>query len=1818
MPLFSKYYGLEAFILGDSYSSAADKRRMEIIDRLMKFFSDLFGDGVIDGFDLSYDGNEIEISEGLSLINCRVKNKISNFKKELNSDGIFYIFVQERKDEVGNKGGVSDYVYVEYNDSENLSVPTNVSLVSKSYNFVTISWDDVSLIDFDKYIIYRSTNNITYEKIGTSYEEEFTDTNVEQNTNYYYKVSSLDVNENESDKSSELNINTDLDLTVPLNTNFLNVFGENGYIFLNWDKVDNILEYIIEVYYNGNLLHTKNVSQDKESAYIDSLDDNKRYLVNFKTKTVNNVYSEVIEKEIYINRKTLNHGIKNIDFSYEENGNDFVTMEIQSELDPLDLITNIDYYKIKFYSKNKEYNFQSFKKLDGSKIKLLSYNEGSNNIYENIKANEKYILEISRVVGGKESSYFYKIIKTPYLGEVFPPSNLSFSLQDNAKIILDWSNPVYDFFDSINMKIEKNSIETFNSSIDKSNYFIIEDIEEDDSFDIEIRSKSIFGDYSDVVNLSFDIGDFSQYSKDIKFIENKSIASGDRFCHLTWNDNDLIKEYKIYRQEDSSNFSVDDFVLIGSTFGNFFYDYDVTNGVKYLYYISGVDYYNNEGLSPQNGSLSSVAYLKGNPNDGDFNKVENLSALKSGNDIILSWDLDISDNYDGFEILYSKDDSGNFIPVDYLSKEESSYTHENVLIKNGKYSYIVRKVLDEVDVVVSESSSSPMDSILIYQVEVSGGVVLDHEDERRDLKNARALIEEESDKRLLEHNHLINRIDLSDNIKILMKTDDGIRYYFDNEDIEGSFNIYIDGEVEESEIDNIIDLKILKNGFYPYSYSVDNNFIVFDKILYKNGEKSLYKTSPNVYIIFDNISEVKEHLKTDNVKEIFANQIKLGLYDEENYYHNGYEVKPSFISKDIFTNDNIFYEFPNKKNIDSIFYDVVKIDDDFYSASSNGVLKSSNGGIDWDIIFTYKKEIFKYIFYDNTNDVCYSISNSSVFISYDKIYWKKIDFNIEGVKIIRDYVLNNGDLSIATDVGLFLLKSEEVVSKNFVFQNVINDSFNSNFYSINMFDSKFYSSNENFIYTSNDGENWTQFQYQIDNIETVRFLESSNDHLYAVTKNEIFKTDSISEFEKIYTSDLTITNSFYKDKFIFIQKNIYNYIQNDKVFPKKLNKDITGLSIIEDKLYIFNETDIKYINGLNDFVEVRVNKDFIDVDLYLGDNRFDDVYYLNDYGFYLNDVNLGDIRYVDEFKVMKSGVNIANKIYNTNISVFDNDNMFVNYVKKDTLSTMDYLEYFSSFDVNLEESDVEVKVYGLINFDFSKNKDVIKYMKKNNSPYSYYLKDNKVIFDFPLFGDDDLVYPYVDKPKIVILLKDKKILFNKNEVINNFMVKTINEDNSFLEEAKRHREKAKEYLIKLNKSDKWEAKDVQELYDNFESYYARVSEDRREELLPEFNVSMYSNNDNSLVFDISNGVLKFDNSLNKYSLLNIVIEDFNINNIGDHKKVEDNIFYKNSGLSLNMSNVLNSNFLESNRFINKNIKDIELYNGNMIDINSELLDFKKSSFFYKDNSSFTGKNIFNKIDSMVLIEDYIYIKNDVGIFNINKDTYEESNIVDDEIVFLSEEGLFSDGKYIKDINGNSFDTYGISGKILSLNSLNNKIICVTSSGVFIYNEGWKKWTNILEKDFNKVYFSKYLEDTWISRIDDKIYLSINNLFIEEKDLYDDIYDVCYFRGKILFGTKEGLKTDNNSIYNDSYRLYNYNYNSSSFEESIFSLSSFGSKISFSSKNKIYTIDSSLEENTIDTDNVLKTVCGDKVWYTDGKTINCVGSNYSINSGGVVL
>nr|XP_047139016.1 uncharacterized protein LOC124814948 [Hydra vulgaris] len=168
---------------------------------------------------------------------------------------------------------------------------TNFHVVNTYLNIVELSWDSfinatlyqVSGYDLKTYTVVNSTTNATTVK------------NLKMNTDYYFKVNVLELNNLTINKimiSSRLILVNAKTNMFSDKINFTATNATYNSILLNWYPFKAVILYKVEYSINGSVNETQNVMTSNSSIELTNLISNKTYRMKLFVVAINGIISE--------------------------------------------------------------------------------------------------------------------------------------------------------------------------------------------------------------------------------------------------------------------------------------------------------------------------------------------------------------------------------------------------------------------------------------------------------------------------------------------------------------------------------------------------------------------------------------------------------------------------------------------------------------------------------------------------------------------------------------------------------------------------------------------------------------------------------------------------------------------------------------------------------------------------------------------------------------------------------------------------------------------------------------------------------------------------------------------------------------------------------------------------------------------------------------------------------------------------------------------------------------------------------------------------------------------------------------------------------------------------------------------------------------------------------------------------------------------------------------------------------------------------------------------------------------------------------------
>jgi len=1235
MPIRTPHFGLEAFILGDVYLGVVDERRFRTIDTHMAFISDLIGPGRIDGWTLSIPSPlTLQVSSGWGIIDRLITRTFGDYQKSLLMNNDLYVWMRIRPGVIGQLSAFSNIGNVDYTDSTPPSQPVGLAVQSTSTDSITITWTAISDIDFDKYEIYKSLDNLTYDLLDTSTQSSYTDIGLSENTIYYYKIKAYDLSGNVSVFSSSLTAATARDTAAPSDPTSVRITNSNGSVHLTWNASP----------YGNAVLYR---------AYVVAVSDER---VPFDSTIIFNVDSSKVDMTIrnLLNGTKYQIILKAVS-SYEVESVGVVRLGAPQDIGgPIDVtdITVVDYEGQTGVSSNgmtltwdslgeeyvmftgaseirlEEYNpdgtvltsdwIPTLAGITTRSLEVFPYQSNGQTFFKSISSRTTYYITIRNIddLGnrsvGKRVKHFTKNFLSPSAVD-----QISVTERADGSLAVTWTNSLSIFANNIvtitRTRASNDSILFDEEKVGRATSFILDRsyVAPGDIFLFSVSCQDEFGNTSDPKETAFDIGILADIPKP-PAPQQQIGYSGDGQNIITWSEPPVgnIQGYRIYRSLDRVSLQPSDFILLETVSSTTFSytDYEVTNGTGYVYFVTTVDIYNQESLNPRDDRYLNYPLISLRSSSNSLlNGPTNLLAVRSGSNIELSW-TPTGGQFDGYQIFRSIGNKYSFTLIATVDPSTTSYNDFSVLRKTGKVYYIVRKFRNEADLVFTETNTVVAQAIYLGLVTTVNGEATIDLTNVRNIKNLEDPIKEETAIRLAAHKHTWNsdlddrRINLSDRLVVSDWTTSDNQVYTTETDISETttYTIFLNGE-EASILGMLI------------SVNKTEGTVTFEQPLAATGfelDTSLtfpFTTPPVLTVEFDNIEETQGILPKNRLGDISAQQVGVGVFEKlqiPRLNHDGRKkeklepVKVSMLNVD-------GYRFAPVSSTETIgdavvFYDIIQAANDsnlLVAGTSDGIYTSEDFGITWDRRFETITPVIKF-FYSSKYDIYFAGTNRGILFGRGTIaggfsIWQEIE-GTENAKIIRDIVEDsNGNVYCSTDLGVYKLK-KDIGQGSFLFQQLpIFGPRSSEAYAM-VYDTlrdRLIVSNELGVFvTYNEGLHWS-FSNEFTEQRPIQAFLQSNNTLFALTDFMLWRRGpsdtSFSRIGVFESASVSRKLSIWKDH-IFVttdaglmssvnSSHIYEdgIIAFELAFPNlRIQSSIlpaTSMNIIDNKLFVGTE-----------------------------------------------------------------------------------------------------------------------------------------------------------------------------------------------------------------------------------------------------------------------------------------------------------------------------------------------------------------------------------------------------------------------------------------------------------------------------------------------------------------------------------------------------------------------------------------------------------------------------------------------------------------------
>lgn len=1016
MSLKTQIYKLTKFAEGDIYSARADQERFKTIDnQLYRLSNDLCQDGIIDGLELiNYIFPTVKVSEGSALINGFFVNIFNNYYYDLEENSVIYGYLVRKPGIVGSVGPRSDIKTITYSDPLPPSTPTLISIITLPEE-ITIEWSTSSAIDFKEYRIDKSEDNAIFTTLATQTIISYDDTNVVENTTYYYRIYAIDY-------SGYLSIPLSLTITTPISA-ALPPDPTNIKLYRSYDSVNVVwqpnpsmdegkiasygIEYM-EVYSDLSPVvgssTTITVNKNYFFARINDLKIAQKY--SFRVFTTDTLGRESLGITQYVDTQP---NVAPLDPSFvaytSEEASDGVKINlvwgnsIHSELSSLGF-WDLDYWTSTFWASSfwnspttviTPYRYKIYITV-GSNTESQGIDvpigdlEYSVSIYTNDLVNYYPIPEDTIVtfritaldLDGNESNGYYLSFKTL---KYTPPNKLISSSayfdSTNSQIVANWKYG--SDCASIHLLITDTTTSTIilNENIGLSRKYVLTPITLGDEYRLEIfpigyNSVSGNPDTLTIKTLEENTSgeqielDYPAMPPQIAF------KSGDRNIFLYWEKSttSYVNGYKIYRKEGQVTFDYSDWAYLDTVNQDTltYTDYGLNNNLIYSYYITTLDIYGRESQHLNNGEIN-LNYIEAFAKDNSIlTEPINVTAVLDPitHSVNIAW-TSLAEEFDCFAVWRSIGNLHSWTKITSVDKTVTTYTDMGFpLIDQTIYYYGVEKVVNDAEVRFQLTQDQPENSLYIGKITTTTTNMTFDTTEVKTAKNLQSTIDDYAGIYLYKHHHIqdINQLNLTGTEKLQTVAADRIQL---NENIIVDDWTTTDGKVwttKEIDITGSSYFVTVEDRFPSTFYTIDttNVQLVFAEAI-ASQEQITNGTLPVVKLEIFGVSEVQNILDDFRFDNIHAKQIAFGNFNKEQLpaiNHEG-RIRDNLTPKTFKLeryNDHTFIVPQNNTDTSKNFGDAVT----FFSVVEN------NGAIEKISSFDYYSDGLQVIFRDPSYD----------------------------------------------------------------------------------------------------------------------------------------------------------------------------------------------------------------------------------------------------------------------------------------------------------------------------------------------------------------------------------------------------------------------------------------------------------------------------------------------------------------------------------------------------------------------------------------------------------------------------------------------------------------------------------------------------------------------------------------------------------------------------------------------------------------------------------------------------------------------------------
>jgi fibronectin type 3 domain-containing protein len=1034
MPLFTRYYGLGMKLATERYSSALDQERWTIIDSQTAFLTDIIGDGRIDGWTLS-SGTEyvVTVASGMGLID---RFAVRTFGPSLVTltPGTHHLFMLRRPNVLGELSNFSPAAQAVYSDASAPATPTSLTVPSRTRSTASLNWADNSEADLAGYRVYRSTDNTVSgwaaaaTPVATVTASTYDDSGLADDTLYYYRVTAYDVSGNESSYAATTALTLE-DLRTPAAARSLKLFPGNFTIQAIWLPSIDGLATTYEVKLQKLTVSgaddgaATTVTVSTRSSTFNSLDNDRTYRVTVRAVSKTGVKSEPVSTVAMPSANDGPDEVNNLAYTEIWDGK-----QITLKLTWATPATPASSYRITLEEAG-QFQSNAFSAPRGLSTKIIAYNSVNPAGQRRIAESTSYVIRVQGVDRLNRASVGRVIsLTTSKFSKPDAVSDLSVNLLENKFLRIGWENPA-NAFSRIRLTLKKTNLgdnvtTTLLNNVDlgKAKYYTFdaEPLEQNTVYAATVTAEDSVGNLStsETATLSID--------STLPLPDAPGDLTADSYVNqmiLKWSRPDTVenaKSYNVWRAVMTRGVRAADWVLLDNVPSdvNEFPDYAIDADTNYVYAVTTIDTYDNESVGPNDALNPRNMVIARSNKAGKLSPPEGLTATVDGASIVLEWEPG-NEVFDGWQIYRADGGTLRYSLVGGVPHDTVTFTDDDLasLVNGTTYRYIVRKYINEAEVIFDDDVTLPENCITLGVAEVAadGTVTLD-DSGAVDIKNLHDPVVNETTARLAQHKHVFvtgtddRRIDLGTGLLVTGWTSEDSSTWNASQDVSqyGSFVVLVNGSPTKL--------------FYQLDASAGR--LTFERALDEGDVVSVF---------FDAVSETQGKLPASKVGWIDASSLKLDKLDKRavraisHRGRMGERLVP--LSHPAAPSGPLSYNYAAPAKLFDTFYDVLRVSAGrLLAATSHGISLSEDAGHTWTLVQTTPSPCTR-LMYSETYDRYFALACDTVYCATSLLTDWVTFGGMRGVSLVRDIASDaDGRVFASTDVGVFRLTLEQTVA----------------------------------------------------------------------------------------------------------------------------------------------------------------------------------------------------------------------------------------------------------------------------------------------------------------------------------------------------------------------------------------------------------------------------------------------------------------------------------------------------------------------------------------------------------------------------------------------------------------------------------------------------------------------------------------------------------------------------------------------------------------------------------------------------------------------